>query len=409
MSEGAADVTPNHLTGRKAIVKPTSSVNSIATLGVLSWLMLCSLGTLQLQPVIGGALVDHLGISLPQIGILFGAELVATAIGCCVAALSMSRLDRRFLCVAGVLLLLAASVASASATAFDWLCVARFTAGFAGGAIQAVVYATAALRTNQDRTFATINIVLLLGGGLAIGVAPTMIACGGVTTVFGLFAAMTLAVLPLLQVIPRGQAKVADVTLGATAADSAGLSQRAVGLLFLFALLFGGHSVLWVYQERVGNELGLSHAHIGRILSGSALLGALGAAMAGFVGRRLNHWTAQLIAFTGSIMASFLIVYGQSALTYAGGAALLMAVWFFGLTYMFVLSADLDPSGRLTGLANTAIFIGEGIGPFAAAAVVGNGNFRAIGLLSAGIYVVCIAVARYIAIERRGYRVAPAQ
>jgi predicted MFS family arabinose efflux permease len=390
-------------------VRPASSINSIATLGVLSWLMLCSLGTLQLQPVIGGAMVDHFGISLPAIGILFGAELVATAIGCCVTAFSMNLFGRRLLCIAGALLLLAASIASAWITVFFWLCVARVAAGFAGGAMQAIVYATAALRANKDRTFATINIVLLLGGGLSIAVAPAMMACAGVTTIFGLFAVMTLAVLPLLRVIPRGAAGAADAPLAAAVANSAGLGAHAFWLLLLFALLFGGHSVLWVYQERVGNELGLSHRHVGAILGGSTLLGAFGAAMAGVLGRRLNHWTAQLIAFTGSIMASFLIVYGQSGFTYAGGAALLMAVWFFGLTYMFVLSTDLDPSGRLTGLANTAIFVGEGVGPFAAAAVVGNGNFRAVGLLSAGAYVVCIAVARYITIERRAYWVAPAQ
>ncbi|OAF18849.1 hypothetical protein AXW67_39650 [Bradyrhizobium neotropicale] len=390
-------------------VAKESPVDSVTTLGVLSWLMLCSLGTLQLQPVIGGALVDHLGISLPHIGILFGTELVATAIGCCVAALSMSRLDRRLLCVAAVLLLLTASIACAWITAFIWLAVARFAAGLAGGMIQAVVYATAALRTNKNRTFAMINIALMVGGGLTIGLAPTMAAAGGVAMIFGLFAVMALMVLPLLRVIPRGAADIPDLPLAAAAANPAEFGKHAIPLLLLFALLFAGHTALWIYQERIGDALGLSHDYIGAILGGSTLLGMLGAAIAGVVGRRLNQWMAQLIAFTGAILASLLIVYGQSGLVYASGVALLMTVRFFGVTYMFVLSTDLDPSGRLTGLANTAIFVGAGVGPFAAAAVVGHGNVQAVGLLSAGIYVICIAVARYVTTGARALKIAPAQ
>ncbi|UGY24893.1 MFS transporter [Bradyrhizobium septentrionale] len=390
-------------------MKKDSSVNNVATLGVLSWLMLCSLGTLQLQPQIGGVLVADLGISWPDVGILFGTEFVAAGIGSCVAALSMNRLDRRLLCLCTVLLLLAASIASALVTAFIWLAVARFTAGLAGGVIQAVVYATAALRSNKDRTFATINIVLMLGGALTMGLEPMMTDAGGVAAVFGLFAVMALVVLPLLRVIPRGPADIRDLPLAAANANPAGLGKHAILLLLLFALVFGGHTSLWSYQERIGNDLGLSDHNIGMILGVSTLLGALGAAIAGFVGSRLNQWMAQLIAFTGAITASLLTVYGQSGLAYASGIALLMTVRFFGLTYMFVLSTDLDPSGRLTGLANTAIFVGAGLGPFAAAAVVGDGNFQAVGLLSAGIYVACIAVARYITARSRALRVVPSQ
>ncbi|MCP3445745.1 MFS transporter [Bradyrhizobium sp. CCGUVB14] len=386
-----------------------SSVDGIATLGVLSWLMLCSLGTLQLQPLIGGALVDHLGISLPKVGILFGIELVATAIGCCVAALSMSRLDRRVLCLAAVLLLFAASIACAWITAFIWLVVARFAAGVAGGAIQAVVYATAALRTNKSRAFAAINIVLLLGGGLAIGLTSSMIAVGGVATIFELFAVMAVLALPLLRAIPRGPADIGDLPLAATATNPAGLGKHAVLLLLLFALLFGGHTMLWIYQERIGNDLGLSHNEIGAILGGGTLLGILGAAMAGLVGSRLKQSTAQLIAFTGAIIAALLIVYGESGLVFACGVALLMAVRFFGLNYMFALSTDLDPSGRLAGLANTAIFVGAGVGPFAGAVVVGHGNFRAVGLLSAAVYGLCVAIAWHVTTGARALLVAPAE
>ena len=73
-----------------------------------------------------------------------------------------------------------------------------------------------------------------------------------------------------------------------------------------------------------------------------------------------------------------------------------MAVWFFGLTYLLAYVAECDPSGRLSGLANSAILIGQGLGPMAAALIVGNGNFHAVGWLSSLIYLICIAITLYV-------------
>jgi predicted MFS family arabinose efflux permease len=164
-------------------------------------------------------------------------------------------------------------------------------------------------------------------------------------------------------------------------------------LLVLFAMLFGGHGVLWVYQERIGHALGMSGPAIGIILGGGVLAGALGAALAGLINKRISHMSAQVIAFGGSIAASLVVVYGQTGVAFTAAALVLMGVWFFGLTYLLALTAELDRTGRLTGLANASVFVGQALGPVAAAAVVGDGNFRAVGWLSAGIYLICIVLA----------------
>lgn len=366
-------------------------IDSKKTLFLLGWMMLTGVGTLQMQPVLGGAMVDHWGLSLQQMGLLFGIELLAMAAGCLSAALTANRLDRRWSCQAGLLILALGSGISALQPAYGLLCLSRFISGFGGGVVQAIVYATSVLRTNKDRTYAFTNTILLLWGAVTIALVPQLLPAIGISGVFLTFPCMVLLTLPFTRLIPR-TAPIAPTPAEA----SSGTSLKSALLLTLFGLLFGGHGVLWVYQERIGNMIGLDGASIGAILGLSVLSGAVGAILAGLIGRRISVLVSQLIGFTGALVASLVIVYGQSTIAYASAACLVMAVWFFGLTYLLAYVAERDPSGRLSGLANSAILIGQGCGPMAAALAVGNGNFHAVGWLSAMIYLICIAIALYV-------------
>ncbi len=167
----------------------------------------------------------------------------------------------------------------------------------------------------------------------------------------------------------------------------------------LFALLFFGHSALWVYQERIGKSIGLEPQQIGGILGGSILAGSLGAGLAGLIGRRLGLLFPQLLSFGTALLATLVMVYGNTPIAFAVTACLIHMVWFFSLPYLLSMAAELDPSGRLAGLGNAAIFIGQGLGPFGAALVVGEGHFRAVGWLAGSAYLIaliisCMVVAR---------------
>jgi predicted MFS family arabinose efflux permease len=121
------------------------------------------------------------------------------------------------------------------------------------------------------------------------------------------------------------------------------------------------------------------------------------------IGARLSHRSAQLISFAGAIAATLIMVYGHDVVAYTSTACILMLVWFFGLTYMMAMSAEGDASGRLPGLANAAIFVGQGLGPAIGALAVGQGNFRNVGWAAAAIYAVGLAIA-YI-VTSKGQRV----
>lgn len=357
-------------------------VNSKGTLFSLCLIMVVSLGTLQIQPMLGGAFVDQLSLSLEDIGPIFAAELIAMAVACGASALLMPRINRQRCALIALGLLVISNIASCYAFGFAQLVVLRLCAGLGGGTAMAVVYASAALRTSKDATFAVINIGNLVWGVLLVSSMPLILARGGVAACFlllgmaGVIAAFCVRRLPARYVAAcEGQPQpVARLGLG------------ALVLIALFALLFFGHSALWVYQERIGKSLGLAPEQIGAILGASVLAGAVGAGLAGLIKRRLGLLMPQLLGFGTAMIATLMMVYGTSPMAFALTAGLIHLVWFFCLPYLLSMAAELDPSGRLAGLGNSAIFVGQGLGPFAAALVVGSGNFRAVGWLAAAAY-----------------------
>lgn len=379
-------------------------VDSKGTLLSLCLIMVVSLGTLQIQPMLGGAFVDQLGLSLSEIGPIFAAELIAMAVACGASAMLMPRINRQRYAGVALVLLIISNIASCFASGFVELVALRLCAGLGGGAAMAVVYASAALRSSKDSTFAVINIGNLVWGVMLVTSMPLILGRGGVASCFLLLGVAGVAAALCVRRLPARFVEAAEgLPQKVRPLDTASLL-----LIALFALLFFGHSALWVYQERIGKSLGLGPEQIGAILGASVLAGAVGAGLAGVVKRRLGLLLPQLIGFGTALVATLLMVYGTSVPAFIVTAGLIHLVWFFCLPYLLSMAAELDPSGRLAGLGNSAIFVGQGLGPFAAAMVVGTGDFRSVGWLAAAAYGVALVAAVVVvaAFKRVDQRVA---
>jgi len=232
-------------------------------------------------------------------------------------------------------------------------------------------------------------------GAVSLGALPLLLATFGTKVVYASFLALSVLSLLLAGWLPRHAAVSRESTLIAHPIGSRGML-----LLLLFVLLFAGHGALWVYQQRIGRAIGVTPQAIGSILGVGVLFGAMGAGLAGAIGRRLGHRMAQLISFAGAIAATLIMVYGSDLGAYAATACLLMLVWFFGLTYLLAMAAEMDPGGRLPGLANAAIFVGQGLGPAIGAATVRAGNFRNVGWAAAVVYAIALLVAIVVTARR---------
>jgi predicted MFS family arabinose efflux permease len=299
----------------------------------------------------------------------------------------MPRIDRRTFVIFALLALIAGNLASALTSNWLSLFAFRVVCGLSGGGVITVVYATAALRSAKDSTFAIINMGNLLWGMLLVSTLPLLLKLAGVSGVFVLMATVSALALIGSKRIPR-HCPEAQNSVG----QAKSVGPAAFLLLLLFGLLFFGHSALWVYQERIGKSIGLEPQQIGGILGASILAGAIGAALAGIIGRRLGLLFPQLLGFGGAVLATLVMVHGTTILEFTVTAGLIHFVWFFSLPYLLSIAAELDPSGRVAGLASAAIFVGQGLGPFAAALVIDEGNYRAVGWLAACAYIVALII-----------------
>src|SRR6185295_4342367 len=131
------------------------------------------------QPVIVGALVDLLGFTPRQAGFVSAAELAGLAFGMLVLVCMVSRLSRRALALAAIIVIAAANAATLLATNLAETLPLRFINGI-GAALSYSVFLTMAAATRRpERTFGIANAVSILATGLLVLAGPYVIATGG--------------------------------------------------------------------------------------------------------------------------------------------------------------------------------------------------------------------------------------
>ncbi len=321
---------------------------------------------------------------------MFALELAASALTCLLLAQRVAGSDRRSLLRWGLAAVVAGTLANAMASGFVSVGASRMLVGVGAGAVQAVMYATIASSNNAERGYAVISAAGLFWGPPAVLGSTWVLQRFGLATFLMQFAIMAVLALALSGAMPR------HASAGHAGDDAARVTRRldrlSITLLLCVALVLLGHQALWVYQERVGRAIGLTHEQIGLALAAALICGGIGSVAAALSGPKLGRWMPQLIGFGGSIVATLTMVYGTGLGTYVVSACAVMAVWFFGLPYLLAVTAEIDASGRLSALAASAMALGQALAPAAAAAVVGDGQLRHVGWLASAVYVICLVL-----------------
>jgi predicted MFS family arabinose efflux permease len=363
---------------------------------VLMLLQVISLGSVQTQPVFTGGLADLVGLTLQQIGVVFSAELLTAAATCTLVAMMVHPADRRRVLQWGLVAVVVGTFANAIAGTFASVTASRIIVGLGIGAVQAVMYATIAGSGQAACGYGMVSAAALFWGPLTVIGSTFLLRKLGIPAFLTQFALLAAIALAASSVIPRSQDRPTEARQPHSSRSGSPEYRTGLTAFLLLAcigLVLLGHQVVWVYQERIGRAIGLDPQTIGLALAAALITGGLGSALAALLGRRLGYWLPQVIGFGGSIIATMTMAYGQSVFSYALSACAVMGVWFFGLPYLFALAAQIDPSGRLPALGASASTFGQALAPAVAAAAVGSSNFRALGWVSATIYVVCLILA----------------
>jgi predicted MFS family arabinose efflux permease len=344
------------------------------------------------QPVIVGALVDHLGFTPRQAGFVSAAELAGLAIGMGALVGVVNPISRRALALAAIVIVSTANAATMFGTTLLEILLLRFVNGVGAALAYSVFLTMSAGTLRPERTFGMANAISILATGLLVLAGPYVLASAGTHGLFLGLSGIAIASLLALPLIPTNPSRERS---GSSSLSPAPLRiDRLVAfVLLMMFFLYAGHSAIWSYQERIGVAAGIPPRGIGLLIGSSLMLwGVLGSIAASVLGLRIGRVWPQIVSLGLSIAAAVALALSGSAIAFGGASALVALSWFYGLPYQMGLLAAFDPRGRANIAGSLMTTGGAAVGPFIGALLIGSGSYRVLGVLAGLCYTIALVL-----------------
>ncbi len=346
---------------------------------------------LVVQPMIVGAMVDQLGLTERQSGLVASVELMGLTLGILAMIRVMSTAPRVALAVSAVGIIVLADILTCFVSSVAWLLLIRFISGIGAAAAFCVYLNMASSDEHPEHVFAIVNAISIAYSGVLTFVAPYILHAAGLAGLLITLSCMTLlALLTIPWVLRFGPA----ASRPTKTQQFVSLPSRVAPLLVMMLLLYTGHGAIWAFQERIGVAAGLDDHAVGKWLGLSMLVwGVGGSLLARLLSMTIGRMWPQVISLGASCVAVLLLVYGSTPAAFAISCGLIAFSWFYGLPYQMGLLAARDPKGR-AALAGVMMSTGGmALGPaLAALLLVGHGHWP-IGVLAGICYLCALAIA----------------
>ena len=345
---------------------------------------------LVVQPMIVGAMVDLLGLTERQAGILASVELTGVTVAILVLIGVVSHARRVALGVFAVSAIVTANVLTCFVHEFAWLVPLRLLSGVGAAAAFCVFLNMASSREQPEEIFAIVNAISIAYSGLLTLVTPAILKAAGLAGIMltlSFITLLALATIPWIRVLGSGRAASRTLSM-------ATVPVSILPLLAMMLLLYTGHGAIWAYQERIGTAAGLSPHTIGMWIGLSMLFGGVGGSLlARILGMSIGRVWPQFLSLGASVLAVLLLVLTLTPLAFGMACTLIAFSWFYGLPYQMGLLAARDPKGRVALAGVMMSTGGMALGPgIAAVFLVGHAHWP-IGVFAGTCYLCALAIA----------------
>ena len=359
-------------------------------------------GCLVVQPIVVGALVDHLGYTERQAGFVASVELAGLAVAFVLLFAVAHRINRSVLAYAGIATVVLANIAACFIHQFVYMALVQFVVGMGCSMSFAAYLTIGAAEEHPENLFAIVNAVSIAYSGLFLPIAPAIVAAWRLPGVFLTLVAIALVASTTIRWLPAASpqpAAAAHLTQGLRSPAPL-LSAHVIMVLLMMLFLYTGHGAVWAYQERIGVSLGMPSSVVGKWLGASMLIwGVIGSMLARVLGQRLGRIWPQTLSLGISIVAALLLVFGTTPAIFAFACGLIALSWFYGLPYQMGLLAEYDRRGRLNMIGTTMTTSGCALGPAIAAVLVGSVGHWTVGVLAGACYLAGLILVLPAAIE----------
>lgn len=351
---------------------------------------------LQLSPFMIGGIMVGLSLSERDAGVIVSVEFLMLAVTAIMVAPILPRLSCRRIGLLAVGLALLAQGASIFSASWTSLVLLRCLAGIGEGVLYAVSLSIVAAHFhNPDRVYGYFQIVWALGSVALFPIGGELTAAFAHRGILSLAAGLTLALAPLLLLLPRVRIECGDraVAAMANASPLLGIMTFAAIVLYLTA-----SAAIYAFSAPLGERAGLDASAVGFALTIMTLVGLVGAGAA----TTLNIRWGRTIPITGFCVAFILVqlvlCLSRDPIAYVVALVGSGIVYYFSIPYLFGIAAALDRNGRWAAAAGSAYLIGFAAGPIVGGAVIDAAGYGALAavciLLTVAAWGLAISVIR---------------
>lgn len=333
------------------------------------------------QPAYVEGLVRHAGLAEDRAGYVLSLEMLAFALSTIAMVAFAARIRWRPTVLTALLVLAAAHAASGYLVHSDAFLVMRVVVGIAAGSVVPLAFAAIGLMPRPERRFGLLLAVVLTYGAVLLALAPRILAIGGLEGLMLVFAAIAA----LAALFARGFPEPARDVSGHVRRE-----QRVARRFEWFALLgmaayFAAQACFWAYASLIGQHFALSGVQIATALGLSQFAGIAGATVPALLGTRLGQRISLTIGILCGMTPLLLLPGPSSTALFLIVMCLFQFGWNVSHPFLLGVFARFDRTGQVVVQGTAMQKIGLAIGPAAAAFVLGDENYAAVILLSAGL------------------------
>lgn len=314
------------------------------------------------MPILLGAFADQLKLGPAELGTLgsacTGGYLASTLLG----PLWVDRAPWRVAALVGAVATAVTLLWSASAGGVPFLPFAAF--GFAAGLMHSLGMRIVGEGADKERAFGIRLFTELVLIATVLFFLPAALASGGLMGGAQLLAVAALVMGLSAFMLPRGPVAADDAAQqaasGPTGSASVVVGRIALGIFVLFAC---GQVALWVFLERMAQDIGADAAQMGLLFSMLKVVGGLSAALVAALGDKLGNRLPHLLVFITLCIGVALLAARPSFMVFALGAWIWEAAFTIGCVFQTAAIAKLDPGNKLVVLVPAAFAISAFVGP----------------------------------------------
>lgn len=354
----------------------------------------------QMSPFVIAGFMDGLSLSERDAGFIAFVEFLALAVTAMAIAPILPRFSYRRVGLVAVALALVAQGASIFSVSLGWLAVLRVLAGVGEGTLYAVSLSIVASHCrNPDKVYGYFQVVWALGSVALFAIGGQLTAAFAHRGILALIAGVTLALAPLLLLIPDHRAKSgcraeADMT---QASPLLGVMTFAAVVLYLTA-----SAAIYAFSAPLGERAGLDTTTVGYVLTVASLVGLAGAGAA----TALNVRWGRAIPISGFCVGFALVTLAlclwRNPTVYVVALVASVVIYYFSIPYLFGLAAALDRNGRWAAAAGSAYLLGFAAGPLVGGSVIAAAGYAGLAGVCAAITAAAWGLAMVVIRRGRG-------